>query len=120
MPDPVADRAFVAQGQRGDMIIGIVARYPAATLADYDGDFAFVIELLAFGWAHQRLPVAGKTAGKADKHRWLGRRRLAILVFLVPVRIIHPETQDLPGVRDRDKPFERSVGIGWPTRGSRG
>jgi hypothetical protein len=71
MADPIADRAFIAQGQRSNVIVGIFARYPAPTLADHDGNLAFIIELLAFRRPYQGLFVAGKTAGKADEQRWL-------------------------------------------------
>ena len=110
MADPVADGAFIAQRHRGDMVPCVRRLNSAATSTDHDGDFTFIIQLFGFRRTSQIIAMADETSRKPDKQRRVGRRALAVLVFGVPVRKIHPDANDLAGGRQRGR--QRDIGKG--------
>ena len=102
MAHPVADGAFVGEGQGGDVVIGGGLRDAAAGFADDDHDLAFVIQLVAFGRADQGLACGGETAGKAGEQRHEGRGVGAVFVFGVAVGEVDTDTEDFFWVGDGD------------------
>src|SRR6056297_2681122 len=58
MAHPVAQGAFIAERQRGDVLIGIRLAYAASALADHHGHLALIVELRRLGRADERLAMA--------------------------------------------------------------
>ena len=113
VPHPVADGAFVAEADRGDVVQRRAFRDVAAGLADNQNHFALVVELRRGARANQRRPMTDEGARRAHEHARIFRRVLAVLVFGVAVRIVDADADDLFRRGNRRLPgdgVEREVG----------
>ncbi len=95
MANPVADSAFIAKRDGGNMIEGMFFGDMPAGLADHQHEFAFIIELLRRARPDQRRIVTDERARRAHEHAGKFRRVLAVFVFGIAVRIVHADADDL-------------------------
>ena len=80
-------------------------------LADHDGHFAFVVELVGFQGFEQRRQVADLARGEAREERGLFRERAT--GFSDVIQVVQAHADDLAGIGDRGEQlgaFERQIG----------
>jgi hypothetical protein len=100
VPHPVADRAFVAERECGDVIERRGLGNTPAALADDNDDLALVVELQAFGRTDPRLLMPGERAREANEQRRIGGSCLPFPILFVAVGKIDADANDLFGRRD--------------------
>ena len=97
VPDPVADGAFVAQGDSRDMVPGIGFGDATPGPPDNNRNLALIVQLLRFRWPHEVVAMANEARREPDEERGIQLRCLSVLVLGIAVWEIDPDADDLAG-----------------------
>ena len=77
------------------MVQRVCFRNATSPFANDNGDFALIIELMAFRWPDQRAVMACEGSRKPDEQRRVAGCCLPILVFLIAVGEVDAHADDL-------------------------